>query len=190
MGVWTWKSFCSHPRHHYEINNDRCQQLRQLKQPYLTGPVTGLRTFLSEISNWPSSTLLLHPDSEKSEGSGLNHLFWWLPWWRRGQHWDIKASACCGSPSSCWGEKGPFPGREMHQTGRLCQSPNSGASGGGGVPRTHQHTSVCHSLCCGLFVVLGLQIKELGLSRFKCYKRWEKMSVVNLFLSKKFLSKY
>lgn len=48
-----------------------------------------------------------------------------------------------------------------------------GGAGGEKSPRnTHTHTqrSPGHILCCGLLVILGLQIEEFGLSRFKCCK--------------------
>lgn len=39
---------------------------------------------------------------------------------------------------------------------------------------THTNThieSTRHILCCGFLIILGLQIEELSLSRFKCCKR-------------------
>lgn len=42
----------------------------------------------------------------------------------------------------------------------------------GEVLRKHTHRSARHVLCCRFLVILGLQIKELGLSCFKCCKRW------------------
>ena len=47
-------------------------------------------------------------------------------------------------------------------------------------PTKHTHRSTRHILRCGLLVILCLQIKELGLSCFKCCKRGEVVSVYPL----------
>lgn len=40
--------------------------------------------------------------------------------------------------------------------------------------QTHTQSSARNVLCCGFLVIFCLQIKELGLSCFKCCKRWGK----------------
>lgn len=58
------------------------------------------------------------------------------------------------------------------------------------VTRKHTHRSGRHILCCGFLVILGLQIKEFGLSCFKCCERREKSQLWVSLVRVSFQMKY
>lgn len=55
--------------------------------------------------------------------------------------------------------------------------------------KKNPHRSTRHILCCGFLIILGLQIKELGLSFFKCCKDRQKKELTVHFPDRKQMRK-
>lgn len=156
-----------------------------MKLPYLIGPVRSL-AFKSEISKWPLSALALcHGPDESQSAQHYTHTK------KKISILVLAVAAECIPVSiysawvmlgfgGCWalwetiqllGWKGRVS-RRGDALNRMIMSGNRlWKSQRGEVTHKHTHRSTRHILCCGFLVILGLQIKELGLSCFKCCKR-------------------
>lgn len=142
------------------------------------------------ISKWPSSAAPLCHDPDESEGT-LVHAT------KRKFSISVRAAAAQRITihiriysawvmlgfGGCWAlwetiqlfRREGGVSRQRDPLNRMIMSGTDyGGARGEKSPAKHTHRSARHVLCCGLLVILGLQIKELGLSCFKCCERREK----------------